>query len=54
MIIEEQRVRGRGQIATRHDTVITQGDRTLVVVKGRQRGEVNASTRIRDEEDQPY
>ncbi len=48
VVVETVRVRSSGQMATRHDTVVSQGGRTLLVVKGRQHAENNAALSIED------
>ena len=49
IVIEKQRFRPEGQITTRHNTIVTQGDRTLVIMKGKVNAESNASMNVRDE-----
>jgi hypothetical protein len=49
IIVENLRVIGDGQITSRHDAVVRQGDRTLAIVRGRQEGEVGGASRILDE-----
>ena len=49
IVIEKQRFRPDGQIATRHNTIVTQGDRTLVIMKGQLNAESNAPMNVRDE-----
>jgi hypothetical protein len=51
IIIERLRVQSSGQIATRHDTLVSQGGTPLAIVRGNQRGEVGGATSILDEED---
>ena len=51
IIIEQLRVRGAGQMATRHDAVVRQGNRILAIVRGRQEGESDAASSIIDEAD---
>ena len=51
IIIEKQRFRPKGQMATRHNTIVRQGDRTLVIMKGKLNAESNAPMNVRDEED---
>lgn len=49
VIVERVRVRSYGQIASRHDTVVRQGDRTLAIVRGRQSGEIEGGVGALDE-----
>jgi len=49
VIVEELRVRRAGQIATRHDTVVRQGGRTLAIMRGKQGAETGAPNNILDE-----
>jgi hypothetical protein len=51
LIVEEVRVISSGQVVSRHDTVVRQGDRTLAIVRGHQSGEVHGVSNIFDEED---
>ncbi len=51
IIIEKLRVQSSGQIATRHDTLVSQGGTPLAIVRGNQRGEVGGAMNILDEED---
>jgi hypothetical protein len=51
VIIEEVRVIRDGQIATHHDTVVRQGNRTLAIVRGREAGEIDGASNITNEED---
>jgi hypothetical protein len=51
LIVEQVRVISSGQVVSRHDTVVRQGDRTLAIVRGHQSGEVNGVSNIFDEED---
>jgi len=51
IIVEKLRVKSTGQIATRHDTLVSQNGTPLAIVRGNQRGEVDGSTNILDEED---
>ena len=51
IIVERVRVRRRGQIASRHDTIVRQGDRTLAILRGRQEGELGASSRVVHEDE---
>jgi len=49
IIIEELRVISAGQIATRHDTLVSQGGTPLAIVRGNQRAEVDGASKILDE-----
>ncbi len=51
IIIEQFRVKSSDQIATRHDTLVSQGGTPLAIVRGNQRGEVDGATSILDEKD---
>jgi hypothetical protein len=51
IIVEKLRVKSAGQIATRHDTLVSQGGTPLAIVRGNQRGEVDGATNILDERD---
>jgi len=51
IIVEKHRVQAEGQIATRHDTLVSQGGTPLAIVRGDQRAEADASSSILDEED---
>jgi hypothetical protein len=51
IIVQDVRVMGDGQIATRHDAVVRQGGRTLAIMRGRQEGELGGAASILDEED---
>jgi hypothetical protein len=51
IIVEKLRVKSSDQIATRHDTLVSQGGTPLAIVRGNQRGEVGAAMNILDEED---
>ncbi len=51
VIVERVRVIGEGQIATRHDTVVRQGDRTLAIMRGNQEGETGAVSNVVAEKD---
>ncbi len=46
VIVERIRVMGAGQIATRHDTVVRQGNRTLSIFRGNQEGETEAVSNV--------
>ena len=54
IIVEQFRVKSPGQIATRHDTLVSQGGTPLAIVRGNQRGEVDGATNILDEKDLEY
>ncbi|MCG8588152.1 MAG: hypothetical protein MJE66_02595 [Proteobacteria bacterium] len=49
IVIEKVRVRPKGKITTRHDQVIRQGDRVLLILKGRGR-DTNVNHDIRRED----
>ncbi len=51
IIVEQVRVKSYDQIATRHDTLVSQGGTPLAIVRGNQRGEVDGATNILDEKD---
>jgi hypothetical protein len=51
IIVEKLRVKSSGQIATRHDTLVSQGGTPLAIVRGNQRGEVDGAVSILDERD---
>ena len=51
IIVEKLRVRSSGQIATRHDTIVSQGGTPLVIVRGNQRAEVDGAANVLDETD---
>jgi hypothetical protein len=51
IIVEQLRVMSSGQMATRHDTLVSQGGTPLAIVRGNQRGEVGGAVNILDEED---
>ena len=51
IVIEKQRFRPKGQMATRHNTIVRQGDRTLVIMKGKLNAESNAAMNARDEDE---
>ncbi len=51
IIVEDVRVLGDGQIATRHDAVVRQGNRTLAIMRGRQEGELGGTSSILHEDD---
>jgi hypothetical protein len=51
IIVEQLRVKSADQIATRHDTLVSQGGTPLAIVRGNQQGEVGGAANILDEED---
>jgi hypothetical protein len=51
VIVERIRVIRSGQIASRHDTVVRQGSRTLAIMRGNQEGEVGLLSNIVEEKD---
>ncbi len=51
IIVEKLRVKGSGQIATRHDTLVSQGGIPLAIVRGNQTGETGVANSILDEKD---
>ena len=51
IIVEKLRVKSGDQIATRHDTLVSQGGTPLAIVRGNQGGEVAGVNNILDEED---
>jgi hypothetical protein len=51
IIVEKLRVKSGDQIATRHDTLVSQGGTPLAIVRGNQGGEVGSANNILDEED---
>ena len=51
IIIEKLRVKSSDQIATRHDTLVSQGGTPLAIVRGNQRAEVDGAINILDEKD---
>ena len=51
IIIEKLRVKSSGQIATRHDTIVSQGGTPLAIVRGNQQGEVDGAANVLDETD---
>jgi len=51
IIIEKLRVKSDGQIATRHDTLVSQGGRPLAIVRGNQSAEFGGAPSILDEKD---
>jgi hypothetical protein len=51
IIVEQFRVKSADQIATRHDTLVSQGGTPLAIVRGNQRAEVDGAANIFDEKD---
>ena len=51
IIVEKLRVKSSGQIATRHDTLVSQGGTPLAIIRGNQQGEVDGAANILDEAD---
>jgi hypothetical protein len=51
VIVERIRVMGPGQIVTRHDTVVRQGNRVLSIFRGNQAMETGAVSNVVAEED---
>ncbi len=51
IIVERLRVKSGGQIATRHDTLVSQGGTPLAIVRGSQRAESGGALSILDEKD---
>jgi len=51
IIIEKLRVQAAGQIATRHDTLVSQAGTPLAIVRGAQRAEIDGASNILDEKD---
>jgi hypothetical protein len=51
IIVEKLRVKSADQIATRHDTLVSQGGTPLAIIRGDQRGEVDGANNILDEKD---
>jgi hypothetical protein len=51
IIIEKLRVKAPDQIASRHDTLVSQGGTPLAIVRGDQQGEVGGPANILDEKD---
>jgi hypothetical protein len=49
IIVQKLRVQASDQIATRHDTLVSQGGVPLAIIRGDQRGEVGAASDILDE-----
>ena len=51
IIVQKLRVQASDQIASRHDTLVSQGGVPLAIIRGDQRGEVGAASDILDERD---
>ncbi len=51
IIVQKLRVQASDQIATRHDTLVSQGGTPLAIIRGDQRGEVGAASDMLDERD---
>ncbi|MBW2691695.1 MAG: DUF4124 domain-containing protein [Deltaproteobacteria bacterium] len=51
IIIEKLRVKSSDQIASRHDTLVSQGGTPLAIIRGNQQGEVGGAADILDERD---
>jgi hypothetical protein len=51
IIVERLRVKSGSQIATRHDTLVSQGGKPLAIVRGSQRAESGGAMSILDEKD---
>ncbi len=51
IIVEKLRVKSDGQIATRHDTLVSQGGRPLAIVRGNQSAGFGGAPSILDEKD---
>ena len=51
IIVEKLRVKSYDQVATRHDTLVSQGGTPLAIIRGNQRGEVDGAINILDETD---
>ena len=51
IIVEKLRVQSDGQIATRHDTLVSQGGRPLAIVRGNQSAESGGVSSILNEKD---
>ncbi len=50
IIVEKLRVQSSDQIATRHDTLVSQGGTPLAIVRGNQEGELGGASSILDED----
>ena len=51
IIVEKLRVKSSDQIASRHDTLVSQGGTPLAIIRGDQQGEVGAAADMLDERD---
>ena len=51
IIVEKLRVKSSDQIASRHDTLVSQGGTPLAIIRGNQQGEVGGAADILDERD---
>ena len=51
LIVEQKRVISAGQVVSRHDTVVRQGNRTLAIIRGGNAGEVSSAEEIYGEAD---
>ncbi|MBW2542498.1 MAG: DUF4124 domain-containing protein [Deltaproteobacteria bacterium] len=51
LIVQKLRVKSIDQIATRHDTLVSQGGTPLAIIRGDQQGEVGGAADILDERD---
>ena len=51
IIVEKLRVKSSDQIASRHDTLVSQGGTPLAIIRGDQQGEVGGAADILDERD---
>ena len=51
IIVEKLRVKSSDQIASRHDTLVSQGGTPLAIIRGDQRGEVDGAGDILNERD---
>lgn len=51
IIVQKLRVQASDQIASRHDTLVSQGGVPLAIIRGDQRGEVGAASEMLEEKD---
>ena len=51
IIVQKLRVQASDQIASRHDTLVSQGGTPLAIIRGDQRGEVGSASDMLDERD---
>jgi hypothetical protein len=51
IIVQKLRVKSSDQIASRHDTLVSQGGTPLAIIRGNQQGEVGGAADILDERD---